>query len=327
MVQETEIDGFKEEFLEISPNILSSFPKFRPPVSLYRFDTEINDTKLLIKAGDRMGKELQQLVTDMCDQGLLFLAARDYRTFAEHISKHLGLILTEDKLSTKDIMGIIFNALKARFENFVDQPVDAQMDLMKKDLAIFCEYMWADSDRVNVLKDALEKEYSLAIHAINSCFIGTALYMLYYSDDVAKLKEMIDPVMGFMLHDLGMFNIPPYVVHNSRPLLNQEKTRVREHTEIGTKMLGRINGLSEPVMECVSQHHERINGKGYPKGVKDDKMSAVSKICAVADSYAAMVTDRIYAKAFTPKQAVVAMAKTSGYDKEIMEILVRYVVA
>ena len=114
-------ESLSETYLQISPNILESFPKFRPPVDLYVFDMDTAQTKKYHKAEERLAKERQEEVSRFAVDSLLFLLRDDYRIYAKHLSKKLGLILTEDDFTPQEVAEIFFIAFRDRVEEFLGQ--------------------------------------------------------------------------------------------------------------------------------------------------------------------------------------------------------------
>ncbi len=158
MSQRAEITSFSEEYLQISPNILASFPKFRPPVSLYFFKPETNMVQLYAKQEERVSKTRQEEVAALCGEGQLFLSREDYRIYAQHICKKLGLILVETSLDERDIAEILYQALKMRLCEFFDQPTEPVWTELLKNITIFSEYIWIDPCRVVYLARNLHTE-------------------------------------------------------------------------------------------------------------------------------------------------------------------------
>ena len=98
---------------------------------------------------------------------------------------------------------------------------------------------------------------------------------------------------GGLLHDIGKIGVPESLLDKPGKLTDQEFTQIREHVEIGGRILEPIPGFAE-CMPIVLQHHEWFDGSGYPKGLAGDEISLHARIFAIADCYDAMVSDRPY---------------------------------
>ena len=95
------------------------------------------------------------------------------------------------------------------------------------------------------------------------------------------------------LHDIGKLGIPESILNKKGGLLPHEYAQIRMHPEIGFNILVKSKGLRN-IAQIVLHHHERWDGKGYPYGLKEDKIPLGSRIIAVADSIDAMMSDRPY---------------------------------
>ncbi|QJB58453.1 HD domain-containing phosphohydrolase [Pseudodesulfovibrio sp. zrk46] len=321
MTDTTSTDIMGEVYLQISPNILESFPKFHPPVDLYHFDTSLAQVKKLHKAEVRMGKEKRAQIVDMADNGKLFLLRDDYRVYARHLSKKLGLLLVEEDFKPQEVAEIFFLAFRDRMEVFLEQPTEVSLKGMLKDLSILCEYLWADPGRVEFLTRSLNKEYGLAVHAVNTMFIGLALYTMVTRGRMNK-DNLFNLGLGLIMHDMGMVNVPPFIREKEQFLVRSDRESIENHIESGVAKLKRL-GINAPiVVQCLKEHHERVDGSGYPARLKGTAISIAGKITALADSYSAMVSHRPYHDPKGNADAALLLANdTKKYDQAMAKLL------
>lgn len=311
-----------EIYLQISPNILESFPKFRPPVDLYRFDDAVSQVKKIHEAEARLGTENQAKVAEDARNGLLFLLRDDYRIYAHHLSKRLGLVLVEDDLKPLEVSEIFFLAFRDRMEAFLEQPKEEPLKGLVKDISILAEYLWADPCRVEFLTKTLHKEYSLAVHSVNTMFIGLALYTLVSKGKLER-GDLVSLALGFILHDLGMINVPKFIVDKEQYLVRRDRESIEKHIEAGTRKLMRLKVNDPIVHQCLSQHHERMDGTGYPARLAGKDISMAGKFCAVADSFSAIIGDRPYHDAKVLNEAAQTLAKdVKRYEPTLTKLLV-----
>jgi len=123
-----------------------------------------------------------------------------------------------------------------------------------------------------------------------------------------------------LLHDLGKIGISRGVLSKDEALTAEEYDRIREHPAIAARILESVPFLSE-VLPAVRDHHERLDGRGYGRGVRAPDISRAARILAVADSYDAMTADRPYRAALDVDAAVQELQANSGtqFDPEIVE--------
>ena len=296
-------DSLSQTYLQISPNILASFPKFRPPVDLYVFDPALSRTRHYLKGGERLSREGQAEVAGFAEEGRLYLLREDYRIYAEHLSKRLGLLLVEEDFTPQEVAEIFFIALRDRMEDFLDQPREEALDALSKDVSILAEYIWIDPGRAAFLTHTLDREYSLAVHSVNTMLVGLALYLRLSGGRIEK-TGLISVALGLLLHDVGMSMVPRFIRDKERYLVRRDRESLERHIEAGRSMLRRLNVQDPIILECMEQHHERLDGSGYPERRFEGKISTVGKICAVADSFSAIVGDRPYRTARDMPEAV-----------------------
>ncbi len=111
-----------------------------------------------------------------------------------------------------------------------------------------------------------------------------------------------------LLHDLGKLRVPNTILDKPGKLDFIEWQIVREHPGLSSEILGRIKPFKE-MARIVGEHHEKLDGSGYPAGLKADQLSLESRIIAVADTYAALLEDRSYRKGLSRAEALAHMAK------------------
>jgi HD-GYP domain-containing protein (c-di-GMP phosphodiesterase class II) len=128
---------------------------------------------------------------------------------------------------------------------------------------------------------------------------------------------------GFF-HDLGKMEIPLEILNSPRRLSAAEFAVMREHPTIGYKHLNKIPDLSDLVIRGALEHHERINGKGYPDGKKGDEISLAGKILAVVDVYDALSSRRVYKDPMAPHSALGLIYGMRGEDF-VPELVERFI--
>lgn len=122
-------------------------------------------------------------------------------------------------------------------------------------------------------------------------------------------------------HDLGKINVPDNILNKPGKLTVEEFEKIKKHPEDGYNMVKET--MLRPVAEIIKQHHERLDGSGYPCGLKEKDILMEARIIAVMDSYDAMTSDRSYRKALAPKEAMKDLWSLSGikYDKRVVKAL------
>ncbi len=159
----------------------------------------------------------------------------------------------------------------------------------------------------------------LPAHCLNTTLLSLAI------GEVLKLPpfKMIELGLAALLHDIGMVKIPEILYLNAKQLSPQEQKMVKAHTVLGYKILKSLS-LTEEIALAALQHHERMNGTGYPQNLRGDKISLYSKIIALTCSYEAMVTHRAYREGRDAHTALLELIKSSRtlYDESVIRVLI-----
>lgn len=114
-----------------------------------------------------------------------------------------------------------------------------------------------------------------------------------------------------LMHDIGKLGIPEAVLDKHSPLDESEWILIRTHPEMGLTLLDRVGQSSREVL-AVLYHHERLDGSGYPYGLKAEAIPIEARIVAVADTYDALTSDRPYRKACTQTEARRVLVEEAG---------------
>lgn len=169
-----------------------------------------------------------------------------------------------------------------------------------------------------LLTDMNTNDYNLYQHSLNVCLYTMVLGLSYgYSrEDIRFLG------LGALLHDIGKTRIPSAVVQKPGRLSDQEFREMQKHTVLGFEMLKDEPNIPLVSAHCALQHHERLDGSGYPRGLKGSEIHEYAKWVAISDSYDAMTTHRVYKPAMLPHQAVEVMYAGSGtlYEQRFLAL-------
>ncbi|HWJ76646.1 MAG TPA: HD-GYP domain-containing protein [Niallia sp.] len=127
--------------------------------------------------------------------------------------------------------------------------------------------------------------------------------------------------LGAILHDVGKMDVPMEVLMKPGKLTEEEYEMIKNHAESGFEMLRKVGDMPLLVAHCAYQHHERLNGSGYPRGLKDKEIHLFGKIIAVADVFDAVTSNRVYRNALLPHEALEILYTGAGklFDAKIVE--------
>lgn len=166
-----------------------------------------------------------------------------------------------------------------------------------------------------------EKDNYLLEHSINlAVLMGIFAKSLQIDRDT-----MHQAVVGAMLHDIGKVMVPDHVLHKPGKLNDDEFAIMRQHVVFSRELLKRTPGVGELTIKVAAQHHERIDGSGYPDGLHDCDICREGKMCAIADVYDAITADRVYHKGLPPTMALKKLLEWSGthLDEKLVHRFIR----
>lgn len=140
----------------------------------------------------------------------------------------------------------------------------------------------------------------------------------------AALREL---AIGGLLHDVGKVFIPESILNKQTPLTAEEVALIREHPRDGFDILRGRPGIPLRSAHMAYQHHELLNGTGYPRGLKGDEIHPYARINAVADVFDALTADRPYRKGASPLKAlrILQQGENRLYDGKVLAVLRSYV--
>ena len=133
--------------------------------------------------------------------------------------------------------------------------------------------------------------------------------------------------VGGLLHDIGKLSVPLEILRKPAGLTDAEYAEIKRHPEAGRRLLEELGGFAPVVRDLVSDHHERLDGKGYPRGLTEEELPLHTRILTVCDVYDALVSDRVYRDAWTPEKAFELLRSDAGtaFDERCVEALAKVV--
>lgn len=219
-------------------------------------------------------------------------------------------------------------------------PAKVQLtDTVKKRVSSAMQYLYNNTDSeifmdtthtiTGELLKAIDNNSALAVDI--SVLKTSDEYTFKHSVDVATVSMIIAKKQGLskddihnigiagLLHDIGKSKIPLEILNKPGKLNDDEFAVMKRHPEFGYEILKNKEGISTAISLAVLQHHEKMNGRGYPFGYATDKIIPYAKILSVADVYDALVTERPYKKPFTQRNAIeLIMSMTDELDLDAM---------
>ncbi|MCB1158224.1 MAG: HD-GYP domain-containing protein [Leptospiraceae bacterium] len=174
-------------------------------------------------------------------------------------------------------------------------------------LQIYDEIKQDSSTIINLLDLRNHDDYTFC-HSVNVAIISLSLAQkMGYSDEEIKLIGL-----GGLLHDIGKIAVPSSLINKTSVLSEEEKRIMKSHPTHSYRIMKSDTHLNSRVINMAYEHHERYDGKGYPRGIMGDKLDDYSVIVALADVYDALTAVRSYKPAFSPEESIQVIETYTG---------------
>lgn len=254
----------------------------------------------------------------------VYVLTEERESYDDYVETNLGRILGDDSIPVESRSQVFYSAsstivhevfdkrlpegLSAKQFNRVAALIKASVRLLTMDEALKAVSAFISHDY---------KTYDHCVHV----FVYTMTILNSYG---LSRDELFKNGLGAMLHDLGKARIPKAVLGKRDKLTPQEFELIKTHPSQGVSMCAGVPQIAGPALNNILFHHERMDGKGYPTGLKGEEIPLGVKALSLADAYDALTSDRAYAQAKTPFEALKEMRANRGaYDMAVYKRFVQ----
>ena len=224
----------------------------------------------------------------------------DLATLSEAGEKTRGDVPLEGEIDKAK--ALIAEAKQATHRLMDDVRLGKQIDLPQVETLVekMTESVFNNSDAlVSLLRIKTKDEYTyLHSLAVSALCISFAQYLDF---DHGKIKAI---GIGGLLHDIGKVKIPDQILHKPGPLTEAEFEVMKQHVDHGNAVLEQTTRLDASSVCVTAHHHERLDGTGYPQGLRGDQISLFGQVSAIVDIYDALTSERCYKGSITPTEAL-----------------------
>ncbi|MDX6622928.1 MAG: hypothetical protein QOE75_860 [Solirubrobacterales bacterium] len=189
-----------------------------------------------------------------------------------------------------------------------------ELELRSKQLASFQVGMLSAMLRTLDLRDQMTARHSAAVARYSRAIAQRAGYS-------RREEELVH--IAALLHDIGKFILPDRILKANVPLTDEDWMLIKRHPQQGARVVSSLDGYG-PVAEIILAHHERIDGKGYPRGLAADEIPELSRIISVADTYDVMTARDSYRTPMSSYDAIVELRRVAGkqLDARFVEVFI-----
>jgi HD-GYP domain-containing protein (c-di-GMP phosphodiesterase class II) len=186
-----------------------------------------------------------------------------------------------------------------------DAPNKENIGQFKEGVVGVVDLILEDNATNHYLLNLTAHDYNTYVHSVNVGVLAVSLAKVIFAK--SDNHDMHALGAGFFLHDLGKVYIDEAIINKPGKLTEEEMNEMRRHPSLGFKLLNETKQINEESRLIVLQHHERVNGTGYPQKMRGDEIHIYGRICSVADVFDALVSKRPYKKKLEPFEALKVM--------------------
>lgn len=248
------------------------------------------------------------------------------------------LYVEDDRLRDMDIVDSIpvemrvdsTVKIKKAFESIakdpgkIDKVISDSVPEFKQIVSGLFDQLSSDDRALNLLSSVKSFDDHVYTHSFN-----VMVYSVMMAMNLGYTKKEIDEIgLGALLHDVGKILIPTDILHKKGRLTDDEFGIVKDHAEIGFNLLRKQYDVPLLSAHCAFQHHERMDGTGYPRRLFGDKIHKYARVMGVADVFDAVTSDRVYRKAMMPHEGLELIYAGYGtqFDKDIVDVFRKSIV-
>ncbi len=269
-------------------------------------------------AGYPLSQDRAQGLVETCDEAL-FVRASDYANFSKDLANSLEKSLEDESLAPTERYEVLQFAVSLEIEQSMrmvnsDSYVANTKTLGKQISSLLNEGEVLPKDLYQIVRH----DFHTFVHVTNVAGYATLLAKELGISDPSELERIS---VGGLLHDIGKRYIPPSILTKTGALTTKEWGIIREHPLNGYKDLCHRESINHGQLMMTYQHHEHLNGNGYPVGVASDEIHPWAKMLAVVDVFDALTGDRPYRTPATAEEAIQFIESKAGtqFDKEMVQ--------
>ncbi len=222
-------------------------------------------------------------------------------------------------ISPQNKAAVVKKASMALMGRLMEDPSAQNIKAAKQGIIEMVDCIISDDETSQCLLNITSHDLYTYTHSVNVGFLAVLLAKNLFKGNLSH--NMRELGAGFFLHDLGKVNIDSAIINKPGRLTDEEMQAMRRHPVEGAKILAKTKQLSKEAEIIVMQHHERTDGSGYPHQLKGKEIHTYARICAIADVYDALTSERSYKQKLPPLQALQVMRDEmiNHFERELFE--------
>ncbi|WP_320006110.1 HD domain-containing phosphohydrolase [Maridesulfovibrio sp.] len=313
----------EESYCSITGDIFKILPKNKLPFSLFRMNTTNGKfTPASIPGKTILSADKQAIAAD-CNRGLIFIKFTDINKCRPYFISHIPTVIRDISHSIPDqeLAALLLDGLKVNAKKIYTDSVKLYFEDFRQTLIAVGELLHKKPELLWLMHPLLDSNHSLVNKSLSNGIIGASV-LLHARDIKPDLQIFLDALFALFLCDIGLSNLPEFVLGKEFCLSLDEQKRIRHHPISSIEILSLTKSLTKNSLRAILEHHERMDGSGYPRGVTNDQLSWLGKLCGAVDSYVAMTMGRPGKKRMPIVKALkILYSEATQYDPNIIYAL------
>lgn len=239
-------------------------------------------------------KLTEKIIKNLIDNkiNIIYVNKNETEDYNRYLLENLSVILSDPNIGIEEKAAIAYSSLTSTAEALFENPSRVSLKIFKYSIATITDFVIMYNNAIQNIIRLTSHKFKISVHSINVGLFALGLAKTLLGSDPSH--NLHDIASGFFLHDIGKCTIPDEILHKPGALTYNEWNIIKQHPREGYKLLNRFSALNEDIKTIVMQHHERADGRGYPQGMKQDKIHIYGRICAIADVFEALTSHRPY---------------------------------
>ncbi len=252
----------------------------------------------------------------------LFMKSTDSQKYALYIENNLSNIIADPTVKIEQKCRLLYDAsINIAKELLTDPGSPAAVKRSARAVENMVDLYLRDDGGIRKLFELMPDDYRLYTHSTNvttfSIALGRAL-------GVSNKDDLYQLALGAMLHDIGKSRVPKDILMKPTRLTPEEFEIMKLHVLHGCRLAEANPVVPKQALVPILWHHERLSGTGYPRGLGGEEIPLFGRITAVADSFDAMTSNRVYQAALSPFKAMEhLLAEINQYDRRVVIELIK----
>ncbi|MCK5293709.1 MAG: HD domain-containing protein [Arcobacteraceae bacterium] len=266
--------------------------------------------KILIKSNDQYTTEIKNIIknNNITD---IYIKIEDCEEYEFDTKNYLEKIIDKDDVKieykTEILHEMAANVINDLFEsNLSKQKIDQANDIIRDSVNL----LLTDPTATKAMLKVTSYDYYTYTHCVNvsTYALGFGAYL-----ELNK-KQMMLLGMAGILHDVGKKRIPHKIINKNGKLTDEEFNIIKSHPKHGVDILKELGETDKHLIAIVGQHHEKVDGSGYPNGLKKEQINPYAQVMAIVDIFDALTTKRSYKAAMSTFEAINIMKNQMSHE-------------